>query len=180
MPSRAKPKGALTHERKYLRVGGKSMEPFLDPDVIKTWSDEELLRGQRKDRNGRFTGRPPKVIPDTLHREYIRRQMRGALQLMSQNLEKACEVLVSIIDDPKADNKDKIRAAQLIIERVMGKSVEQIDVKIEAKPAFLQAIQDGIVPGDDEIIDAEVIEESVSDVDDEIIDDIEWEEQEAS
>jgi hypothetical protein len=49
---------------------------------LSAWDDEELLRGQRRAKNGRFVGRPPLVVPQAVHAERVRRTMSKATELL--------------------------------------------------------------------------------------------------
>lgn len=61
---------------------GKTNQAILNgTEDVRLWSDEELLRGQRKAKNGRWTGRPPKVVPLKIHEELTRRRLSEACDL---------------------------------------------------------------------------------------------------
>lgn len=121
------------------------------------WDDEELVRGMRKDKTGIFRGRPPVLVPKALHDEMVRRQMSRAMELLQDNLCAAVEVLVSIATRPTAEDKDRIVAAKLIIDRVLGKTPERVQLNLGDPPPWLKALTGGIVSVENEgdVIDVE-------------------------
>ena len=46
-----------------IAIGKTNMAILNGTEDVRLWSDEELLRGQRRAKNGRWTGRPPTVVP---------------------------------------------------------------------------------------------------------------------
>lgn len=53
---------------------GRTNAAILHGDEDLTlWSEEELIRGPRRDKNGSWSGRPPKVVPKAVHDELVRR-----------------------------------------------------------------------------------------------------------
>jgi hypothetical protein len=161
--------------RGVIRIAQRTADLIDHPETVKDWDDEELHRGRRRDKNGKFTGRDPIVVPTDCYREMMRRQMRRAQMLLGENLEEAVKCLTEIIAHSKAEDKDKIKAAQLLIDRVMGRNPEQVEINVK-QPLFLGILAGGIVPGplreieakrdDSDIIDAVVVSDS---------DDLEWE-----
>ena len=149
--------------RGIIRVSAATADAIDVPESIKEWDMEELRRGRRRDRNGKFTGRDPVVVPTNCYREILRRQIREAEVTMAQNLNKGAEALVKIATSPMTENRDKIAAIKLLIERVMGKMPEKLELGGET-PLFIGILNGGIVPGPeldplaDDIIDVESTE----------------------
>lgn len=127
-------------------------------DDLSTWDDEEVRRGQRRNRHGGFPGRPPKLVPQTLHAERHRRTLTRAHQLFTENTERAVQVLIDIATDEDAPHSDRVKAASLILDRVLGRSPQAIEVALR-EPRFMTAIAASIVSmdTDDEVIDAEIV-----------------------
>jgi hypothetical protein len=154
--------------RGVIRIAERTADVLDNPDEIREWDDEELHRGRRRDKNGKFTGRDPIVVPTPVYREMMRRQLRKAQMLLGENLEEAVKALNDIISSSAAEDKDKIKAVQILLDRVMGRNPEHVEVNVK-QPLFLGILAGGIVPGplleiearrdDSDIIDAEVIEE---------------------
>jgi hypothetical protein len=139
----------VSGRRGYLRLGVNNTAIMTGQEDLSSWDEEELLRGQKKDKNGRFQGRAPKVVPIAIHDELVKRTLNEAKELMRTALVPACTMLAEIIADTDASDKDKLTAATMIIDRMMGKSPERIEVSGNTPP-WLVAITDGIVSLDDE------------------------------
>lgn len=161
-----------THRQKsagrgVIRISSAATDVIDNPRVVEEWDDEELRRGRRRDRNGKFTGADPLVVPTTVYREIVRRSIRRAEKELAVNLEAACATLTAIATSEAAEDRDRIVAAKIIMERIMGKEPLKVDHSFKS-PLFLGIIQGGIVTGgepiaigsgdDDDIIEAEVIE----------------------
>lgn len=126
---------------------GRTNQAILRGELdLSTWSEEELMRGQRRDKNGRWVGRPPKVIPKAVHDELVRRKMSKAHDLMRDNVVKATEVLVEIAQDREVDPAVRLRAVAMIHDRVLGKAPDKVQVEaaISVQP-WEQAIVGAIV-----------------------------------
>lgn len=137
-------KGQATgKERASIRVGTGTTRLLTGQEDLSTWDDEELRRGQRRDRNGRFQGRQPRVVPKAVHDELVRRTLDQANKLFTENLVAAVEALCQIALDPGVEPKDRLRAVQMITDRSMGKSPEKVEVS--ADQPWLVALQGAIV-----------------------------------
>ncbi len=112
---------------------------------VSLWSDEELTRGQRKDKNGTWVGRPPTVVPKALHDELVRRKMSKAFELLRDNVVAATEVLIQLATDPSVDANVRLKAATTIMDRVLGKASERVELTAPEIPPWLQTIRGGIV-----------------------------------
>lgn len=158
--------------RGVIRLAERTADLLDDPSSVEDWDDEELARGRRRDRNGKFTGADPKVVPTHVYHEVVRRSIRRAqLTLHEGGTEaatvKAIQTLVAIMDSKAADEKARVAAAKIILDRGLGKESTNVEVTVRP-PAFLGVIQAGLValPSDEsDIIDADVIDD----------DDVEWE-----
>lgn len=151
-------------ERAYVRVGKSNTAILAGTEDLSEWTEEELIRGQRKDKNGRFQGRPPKIVPKPIHDELVRRTLHEGKELLRTALVPALETLSTVLDDPEAKDQDKIKAAGMILDRMLGKPTEHVHVSGDGEqPAFIGAIVNALVPVeqvDDEgdIIDAEEVD----------------------
>ena len=128
---------------------GKANRAILDgTEDLSLWSEEELLRGQRRGKNGRWVGPRPKVVPTAVHQELVQRRMLDAHALLGENLVRAVQVLVDIATDRRADAAVRVKAANVILERVMGKVPERVHLAPdEAEPTWAKAIKAGMVRG---------------------------------
>jgi hypothetical protein len=103
---------------------------------LSVWDDEELLRGQRRNKNGTWTGRPPVLVPAALHRELTNRRFQKAYAMLAYSLVDAVKFLRAIVVDEEAADPDRIKAAEIICDRVLGKPRESVllDVQGDAEP----------------------------------------------
>jgi hypothetical protein len=126
---------------------GKTNTAILRGELdLTTWSDEELLRGQRRDRNGRWSGRPPTIVPKAIHDELVRRKMGQAHDLLRDNVVRATEVLVEIATDHETDAAVRVKAAVVILDRVLGKAPERVELSVE--PPWAAALRGALVSAD--------------------------------
>lgn len=116
----------------YIRLTGRYAQFMAGRITVEDLDDEELSRGMLRSNDGSFRGRPPKVMPtemvQAMRREWLNRaqgKLREAL------LEKGIGTLVSLADDPMVDPGVRLRAAQTIMERTMGKVPDKIEVVAE-------------------------------------------------
>jgi hypothetical protein len=111
-------------------------------------------------------GRPTaQVVPKAIHDELVKRKMSRAHDLLRDNLYSAVAVLVDIAKDEEAQDSDRIKAAQLIIERVMGKTPERVQLSVA--PPWAVALETLILAsGQTELMEGEVIEVDGSDDED--------------
>jgi len=125
---------------------GKTNAAILGGEAdLSLWSEEELKRGTRRDKNGGWGGRPPVVVPKAIHDELVSRKMMQAHELLRDNLCEAINVLVTIAKDKRADGAVRVKAANTIIERVLGKVPERVHLARDDEPAFIQAIRNSVV-----------------------------------
>lgn len=102
------------------------VEGTLDVEDLTT---EELARGKLMDRNGRFTGRPPKFLPrqlvDAMRVEHHKR-INAALE---ESLSDTVKTMRAIMKDETQDGATRLRAAIYVYERFMGKTPDRVEVK---------------------------------------------------
>ena len=143
-----------------IDVSAKTVAIINGEEDLSVWSDEELIRGQRKDKNGRWAGVPPLVVPQAVHAERSRRLMSKAHNVLRESTVDAVELLRSVIINPDAPLALRIEAADLILGRTLPKNIA-VQVGIEPEPRFLAILRGGIVStgrsSDADIIDAEVL-----------------------
>lgn len=136
--------------RSYVRIGPTSTAILLGNEDISTWTDDELRNGKRHG----TPGKTPSVIPMALHDELVRRTLVEAKSHLTDALIPALEAIRSIIDNPMAKDSDKIKAAEMIIDRIMGKAVERIEVNDGTTAAWKDVILEGSIS----IEDAQIID----------------------
>lgn len=95
--------------------------------------NEELARGQCRDINGTFKGVAPKMVPKSLHDAMMRSLLSRAQEHFRAGLIDSVDALVSIAKGTAFEPADRIKAASIVIDRVMGKTPEVL-ITAEAKP----------------------------------------------
>lgn len=165
-PPRAAPKKPKrkvdTRGRAKIRVNAQTLAVIDNPASVTEWDDEELKRGQRRDKNGSFTGRPPSVLPREIHIEIQRRHIEKAASYFVEHAQEMATVLFNIAKNPEQDAKARVAAAKIMLDRALGAptTTTKMDVSVH-EPKYLAALRDGIVSGDDEdddIVDAELVD----------------------
>lgn len=119
-------------------------------DFVETLSPEELARGQLKDKNGTFLGRPPAFVPRAFHDACIRELLARGKVLYKENYVKAIQAMTDIANSPTAKESDRIKAATFVIERLEGKVPERVE--ISAADPWQQIISGIIAEVDEEEI----------------------------
>jgi hypothetical protein len=152
----------LSNGRAKATVSPTSALVLSGEDDLSGWDDEEIRRGQKRAKDGTFRGAPPKLVPQVIHSERHRRTLTRAHELFTDNVVTAVAVLVDVATDVAAPHGDRVKAAAIIVERVLGKNPQAIEVAVR-EPRFMSAIASAIISIDsdedeDDIIDAEIIE----------------------
>jgi hypothetical protein len=140
--------------RGVIRINARTADALDNPDDVKTWDEEELRRGYRRAADGTFKGRPPKVVPMECYHELQRRVLKDAEVLMQTNLQKAVEQLVALVDSPFTDDNARLKAIDMIMNRVMGKAPEKVSVAVSVEePKWMQAMKEATVVGEHGVLD---------------------------
>lgn len=146
---------------KRVHVGESNRRILAGEDDVASWDDEELWRGRRRDKRGTFKGRDPSLVPVGVHRELNRRKFgEQAYEVSKDSVVEAVEYQVEVLRDPDADPALRMRAAENIIDRVLGKATErsQVEVSVNRSP-WEEAIVAGLIGTDAQVIDVEPVEE---------------------
>jgi len=139
-----------------IRLGQTNSAILAGNVDLTKWSDEELARGQRRDKNGRFQGRPPKVVPMVVYKELARRQTEAVHKHLRDNILEAAHVLTEMIRNPAVDDGTKVKAITMVFDRVLGKAPEKVEIAMTDPIAEdLAAI---VTYDDSEFIDVEAHE----------------------
>lgn len=101
--------------------------------TVEDLDDEELARGQFRDRRGKFVGKRAGVIPREMHDKFVNELFTRADIRLQQNLVDCVNTMVEVANSPVYEAKDRIKAAQWVFERVRGKQPDQV-VHSQDKP----------------------------------------------
>lgn len=163
--------------RPYARLSPTNTQALVDRVDFREWDDEELARGRRRDKNGTFRGRDPKLVPSGAGKELARRKTIEANQYIAEQAPKLAEALVGIALDDLMDEKARVSAIKEAFEHILPKaSANNVNITMEVKPweeALKGAVvvvdnddggdaQPALTGGDTEgedIVDAEVLDE---------------------
>lgn len=108
-----------------IEAGTLTMQEF-----VATLSPEELVRGQLKDHEGKFRGRPPKWIPAEFYQACIRQLLKQGELMWREAFYDSIKVFSDIAKNEALDPKDRLKAAQYVIERVAGKTPDKVEVSV--------------------------------------------------
>ena len=121
--------GTSTSTKVYL--GGRYALLLSGELSVDDLDDEELARGQLKDKNGRFQGRAPKVVPQQLVSAMRNELVKRAQNNLRQALLKSGIKTLTQLAENAVDESVRLRAAQAIIERTMGKVPDKVQIAAE-------------------------------------------------
>jgi hypothetical protein len=133
-----------------IRTSRAAMDVF-DPDFdLGELDDEELLRGRKRDVNGGWMGKNPRAIPADYHRRAMKELFRRAELQLQVHLPAATKALTNIATGDDVDTAQQRMAAQWVIERVMGKTPEKVE--ITKSDPWADAIEGVAVDAEEEAI----------------------------
>lgn len=112
-----------------VRITGKMAELWLGMRSVKDMDNEELSRMQFKGKDGKFSGKPPRNLPAELVREIRSEMVQRATAQFDGTLLDAIEAVRKIATNDDFDPKDRLRAANILIERSLGKVSETLTVQ---------------------------------------------------
>lgn len=116
----------------FVKVNPRVAAMVENPALIEELDDEELARGQLRNKNGKFGGAGTAMVPRGMYAKMTQELFKRADAKMKTNLVDAVEVLMGIATSPNSDPKDAMKAAMWIVERVMGKAADTVVVKQDA------------------------------------------------
>lgn len=105
---------------------------------ISQWDDEELAYGRRRDKNERFSGKPPVLIPTECVRELNRRKLFETNSIIRNACTDAATYLAAVTRGEETPVAGRIKATEIILDRFMGKPKERIEMEHDIKePAWI-------------------------------------------
>jgi hypothetical protein len=113
--------------------------------TLDDWDSEELIRGYRRSRDGRF-GPPPKYIPREVAQEAFRRLVRLGERRMRQEYLNVIEELINLAKDPNVSDKVRLEAIKEIQNRTVGKTP---DIVVTTEAPWQDMLVDSVIPMDE-------------------------------
>lgn len=122
---------------------------------VDTWDMAELARGRPRCKDGTFKGPTPPWVTPLVRREAERRLVDLARAELATMVGDAIQVMTNLMTDDTVDEETgrpyvsastKLDAAKFIVEQVMGKAKQRVDLEAGASVAeFLGQFSGGLV-----------------------------------
>ena len=160
--------------RSVVYMGAGSTAVLAGEEDPSTWDDEELAHGRRRDTNGSFTGRPPRLIPHACWVELKKRELFDADSTFGRAVAGAARYIADVAEGREDPKPGRLHACQILFDRYIGKPKESVDVRMSVTAQVEQipwvqtlrkaarlpgdVIEASAIRSDDGIIDAELVE----------------------
>lgn len=170
--NRAAKRAELREQGRIAELNGvdpdSRMGKFLDGEItVEDLDWQELLRGQLRDRNGTFTGRPRLMVPRKFHQAISRELLSRVDQEFREDFDASMTALRELIQSPRTPAREKLAAIIYWQERTIGRVADKSTVEVEVK-RFDRLVEGGTLLVDldepeapalpaEEIFDAEVV-----------------------
>jgi hypothetical protein len=116
-------------DRVKLRLSPLMSAVIRGEEDLSTWTEEEILRGQKAGANGKFNNAHlPSVVPTELLNEYRLRIMGNARAIMQRSFLPAVALMGELVADEDADPKLRFEAARYVIDRIAGRPPQHVTV----------------------------------------------------
>lgn len=118
---------------RFAKLSPGAVDLLENPDQLDSWDDEELMWGTRRHpRTGKLPTRLPNFIPAKVHQELTKRVMSRARHRFAAELEYAIKAHCSIIRDVTLPAIVRLRAIDMLYDRVFGKAAQPILLSTDA------------------------------------------------
>lgn len=122
-------------KRAHQEAGGETRKQrwarLLDGSLtVRELDDVEIEAMTVYDAAGSVGGKRP-LMPSHIAQQFRQEMIRRANDTLLTSLNRAAEALAEIVGDEDASGSDRIRAATVLFDRVMGKAPETVTVKSE-------------------------------------------------
>jgi hypothetical protein len=147
-----------------VRVGKNTVDLMLGVEDVSNWSDEELMWGARRDKQGRRPARMPHVIPLAVYQELVKRMKTKVMHRFAAELTRAVEKhmeVIKAIEPSDGLTPTELKAIEMLYDRVLGKAPEHITIDMGEK--WQSLVAGSIVATDDDIVEGEIVEEELLD-----------------
>ena len=93
-------------------------------------TDEEILRGRRHG-DGKFNGPLVQWHPNDEHHQRIQAILRNAQELLQESVAEGTRVLLKLIKDEQTPPNVRLRAIEVMYERVFGKAPQTVNLHMD-------------------------------------------------
>lgn len=114
-------------------------------DFVEGLDDEELARGQLKDVDGTFKGRPPALVPREFGLAVQREMKRRFEEIFSVDVLEVAQQYVNLAKDQGIPAKDRAKMMQYAMERIFGVIPKEVKLTQEQpwEQVFTNVTADG-------------------------------------
>lgn len=147
---------------------------------VHEWDLEELAFGRPRDANGHFKGMAPKWITPIVVEEINKRLHTLTRAKLASHMDIAVKAIGKLITSEEVDDKGrpivdartKFAAAAFVVEHIIGKPSQHVDVqggdKVQTAIASAIVLDDGLPQGHlTDVVDAEIVDDEMEVIDDE-------------
>ena len=120
-------------------------------------------------KDGKFR-KAPKVVPHAVHLELVKRRMAKAYDLLRFSTLDAVKVLVEVAKDENADTATRVKAAELILDRTLGRAPQHVSLDFQTDSKWGTLMAQAVVGSVDQaralleeegdVVDGEVVEDA--------------------
>lgn len=100
-------------------------------EFVAALTPEELVRGQLRAHDGTFKGRPPRWVPAEFYQACVRELLARGEKSWREAFLDSIKVFADIAKNEALEPKDRLKAAQYVIERVSGKVPDKVEVSVQ-------------------------------------------------
>lgn len=146
---------------------------------VEDWDIEELAFGRPRDANGHFKGSAPTWITPIVLEEIKKRLHNLTRAKLSAHMNIAVKAIGKLIESEEVDDKGrpivdartKFAASAFVIEHIIGKPNQHVDVagadKVQTAIASAIVLDDGLPQGHlTDVVEAEIVEDDMEVIDD--------------
>lgn len=107
---------------------------------LSEWTDEQIENCRKS-----LRGKPPSMVPYQLVQEFQRRTRDKAQQRLHDLVTPALDALRDIVQGADVDEKDRLTAVKMILERSLGREPLVVEARVEAS---IETVARGMVVDD--------------------------------
>jgi hypothetical protein len=96
--------------------------------TVRDLDDKEVQKMQVRNASGGFGGKR-RHLPSHIHQAFQAEQLRRFHDRLRKSLPVSLDVIIEILEDPEAKHSDKLRASQMLQDRVLGKAPETVRIE---------------------------------------------------